>query len=195
MGALHVAIAASLLALAGCNKAPAEPEDRSAPSTPSPALAPLLWDVPSTWTKLDVSGTGPRKAVYHVGAAGNDGDEAEIDVTFHGTGGAGDPATNFKQWFDQFDGNVGATATREKLHAGPLDVDTVEVSGTYKIGLTRAPPGRKQAAVQMIKKQWRLYGAVVKTPTRGNWFFKMVGPDETVQAARSAFRGMIESAR
>jgi hypothetical protein len=36
---------------------------------------------------------------------------------------------------------------------------------------------------------------VVRTKDRGNWFFKLVGPDETVQAARSAFRRMVESAR
>ena len=128
-------------------------------------------------------------------AAGDDGEEAEATVSFHGTGAKGDPASNFKEWFGQFDGDVGATAAREKLRARTLDVETVEVTGTYKIALTRAPRGRKAPGVQMVKKQWRLYGAVVKTPDRGNWFFKLTGPDDTVQAARSAFRAMVESAR
>ncbi len=69
------------------------------------------------------------------------------------------------------------------------------MSGTYAIPLTPTPPGRKTSPVQMVKKKWRLYGAVVRTPDRGNWFFKLVGPDETVQAARSAFRAMLETAR
>jgi hypothetical protein len=49
--------------------------------------------------------------------------------------------------------------------------------------------------MQMVKENWRLLGAVVKTPDRGNWFFKLVGPNETVQAARATFRTLIESAR
>jgi hypothetical protein len=187
--------AAVLLALPACNKAPAEPEGRPASSSDqSPAVAPLLWDAPAAWTKLDVSG-GPKKAAYQVTKAGDDKEEAQVEVLFFGTGAKGDPVANFKEWFDQFDGNVGATAARETFAVHALKAETVEVSGTYKIALTRPPRGRKAAPVQMVKNKWRLYGAVVRTPDRGNWFFKLVGPDETVQAARSAFRTMVESTR
>jgi hypothetical protein len=186
--------AASFLALAACNRAPAEPDGQTASSTPSPAVSPLLWDAPSTWSHADVPGGSPRKAAYRVPPAGNDTAEGEAEVQFFGTGAAGDPAAVFKEWFDQFDGNAGASAARERFKAGELEVETVEVAGTYKVALARAPRARK-AAVQMVKKGYRLYGAVVRTKDRGNWFFKLVGPDETVQAARSAFRGMVESAR
>jgi hypothetical protein len=187
--------AAALLALPACNKAPAEPEAHPSSSSDSaPAVAPLIWDAPPAWAKLEVSG-GPKKAAYQVAMAGDDKEEAEAQVLFFGTGAKGDPAANFKEWFDQFDGNVGAGASREAFAAHQLQVETVEVSGTYKIPLTRPPRGRKAAPVQMVKNKWRLYGAVVRTPDRGNWFFKLVGPDETVQAAKSAFRAMVESAR
>ena len=69
------------------------------------------------------------------------------------------------------------------------------MTGTYKVDLTPNPRGKKRSVVQMVKKNHRLYGAVVRTPDRGNWFFKLAGPDETVLAARSAFRAMLESAR
>ncbi len=183
-----------LLALAACNKAPSEPEGgASSSSEAAPAVAPLAWDAPGTWAKMDVPRSGAAKASYRVETA--DGDEAEATVSFFGTGSKGDPAANFKEWFDQFDGNVGQTAARETFQAHGLSVETVEVTGTYKVDLTPNPRGKKRSVVQMVKKNHRLYGAVVRTPDRGNWFFKLAGPDETVLAARSAFRAMLESAR
>jgi hypothetical protein len=195
-------LAAALVALAACNKTPAEPEasanapghDGGIPQPPLPAVPPLHWDAPGAWVKLDVPSYGDKKAAYRI-EAGPGADDAGVTVFFHGTGSKGDPAASFKEWFASFDGDVGASAAREHLHAGDLAVDTVEASGTYKIGLTPTPRGRKESPMQMVKKNWRLYGAVVKTPDRGNWFFELVGPDEMVQRARSAFRAMIESAR
>ncbi len=188
--------AASALLFAACSKAPAEP-DRPAPtaSAAAPAVAPLTWDAPGGWAKLEVRPSSPEKAAYRVDKAGNDKEDAEVHVYFYGTGAKGDPAANFKEWFAQFDGDVGPTAARDRFQARGLEVETVEVSGTFKISLT--PPGRgmKKSPVQMVKSGWRLYGAVVKTPDRGNWFFKLVGPDETVQSAKSALRGMLETAR
>jgi hypothetical protein len=186
---------ASILALASCNKAPAEPDGQASSSSPSTPIAPLVWDTPSTWTRLDVGGSSARKAAYQVSPAGNDKAEAQADVHFYGTGSAGDPAAIFKEWFGQFDGNVGATAARETTRVRDLDVEYVDVPGTYKLALSAIPRGRKEPAAQRVMKGWRLYGAVVKTKDRGNWFFRVVGPDDTVQAARSAFRQMIESAR
>jgi hypothetical protein len=146
---------------------------------------------------VDVRGGGTQRAGYRVDRKGDDKDDAEAGVWFLGTGARGDPAAAFKDWFSKFDGDVGAAAVRDHFQAHGMDVDTVEVTGTYQIALT--PPKRgaktKQSPVQMVKNNWRLLGAVVKTKDRGNWFFRIVGPDETVQAARSAFRAMLESAR
>jgi hypothetical protein len=183
--------------LASCSKAPAEPDRPASTQTAAPAVAPLVWDAPGSWAKLEVRGgpAGPEKAAYRIDKAGNDKEDAEVHVYFYGTGAKGDVAANFKEWFSQFDGDVGATAARDRFQAHGFEVETVEVSGTFKISLT--PPGRgmKKSPVQMVKNNWRLYGAVVKSGDRGNWFFKLVGPDETVQSAKSALRGMLESAR
>jgi len=186
---------AAIVGLPACNKAPAEPDHQAGSEEASTAVAPLLWDAPGAWAKLEVRRTGSERAAYRIDTAGDDTEQAQAHVYFYGTGSKGDPATNFKAWFDEFDGNVGASAARETLAPHGLRIETVEVSGTYKIALTPTPRGRKESPVQMVKKKWRLYGAVVRTPDRGNWFFELVGPDETVQAARSAFRAMLESAR
>ncbi len=190
-----LACLAALLATTACTQAPAEPGAAGTQAPSSPAVAPLLWDAPGAWAKLDIRPASPERAGYRIEAAADDADGAMAHVLFYGTGSKGDPATNFKAWFDEFDGDLGPTAARETLESHGLHVDTIEVTGTYKIALTPTPRGRKASPVQMVKKKWRLYGAVVRTPDRGNWFFKLVGPDETVQTARSAFRAMLETAR
>ncbi len=196
LAAVALAAAVASAALAGCNKAPAELDGTPAGASATVAtVPPLRWDAPAGWAKLDVSGSSPKKATYRIDAAGDDGEEAEANVFFFGTGAKGDPAVAFKQWFDEFDGNVGATAAHETFAVGALQVETVDVGGTFKIPLTPKPRGKKASPVQMVKSRWRLYGAVVKTPDRGNWFFKLTGPDDTVQAARSAFRAMLGSVR
>jgi hypothetical protein len=196
--ALSMALALALAAPA-CNRAASEPDAPAAPPSATPSLPPVVWDTPGSWTTMNAPNTsrsGARKASYNVPKAGNDKEEGEVLVTFNGTGDRGDPAKIFKEWFDQFDGNLGATAKREELvNARGLKVEMVEIAGTYKVALAPPVGPQKKSAVQMVKNNFRLVGAVVKTPDRGNWFFKLTGPDETVQSARSALRALLESAR
>ena len=184
-----------LLAAAGCSKAPAEPEPTAQTASAAPAVTPLTWDVPGTWTALPASRSGPKKAVYKVEKAGNDKEDAELDVLFFGTGAEGDPDKIFKEMFGTFDGDVGASAKRERFEVRGMKVEIVDTSGTYKQALSPPVGPKKQSPVQMVKQNWRLHAAVVKTPDRGNWFFKLTGPDETVQAASPAFRTLVESAK
>lgn len=180
-----------------CSKAPAEPDPPAAENPPpsAPAVAPLLWSAPSSWTAVDVPKSGPQKAGYRVPQVGNDKEEAQLEIFFFGTGADGSPEKHFTEWFGQFDGNVGATAKRDKFSAGPLEVEMVEVAGTYKIPLGPPVGKKKKAPMQMVKENFRLVGAVVKTPDRGNWFFKMAGPSDTVEAAKGAFRTLLESSK
>jgi hypothetical protein len=191
---LLVALALAAL-LPACSRSPAEPDNGPAPASSTPAVDPLRWDKPATWTTLPAPPTGPKKASYRIDKVGNDKEDAELNVYFFGTGDKGDPARNFKEWFAQFDGDVASTAQRESFSAHGLPVETVEVKGTYKFPLGPPVGPGKKAAVQMVKNDWRLCGAVVRTTDRGNWFFKLTGPDETVQSVRSALRGLLESAR
>jgi hypothetical protein len=193
----HVARFALPVALAACSKQPAEiaPEAKAS-SEAVPAIAPLLWDAPSLFTRVDPPKNGPRKAAYKVDKAGADKEETTVDVLFFGTGAKGDVEANFKEWFAQFDGDLGATATREKLRVGELEVEVVDTKpSTFKVPLTPPVGPKKQPPVQMVKSGFRLHGAAVRTKDRGTWFFRMIGPDETVQAARPAFRKMLESVR
>jgi hypothetical protein len=190
-------VAAALLAawIPACSRAPDEPEPAQAASASAPAVAPLQWDVPGSWTALDAPRSGPRKAAYKVPRAANDKEDVEVHVLFYGTGSQGDVEKNFASWFDQFDGDVAATAKRETFEVRGMQIEMVDVTGTYKVALAPPRGAAKKSPVEMVKKGHRLLGAVVRTADRGNWFFKMTGPDETVQSARSALRGLLDSVR
>jgi hypothetical protein len=179
----------------GCSKTPAEPEPSASSAPSSPAVRPLAYDVPGTWTVLEAPRSGPKKAIYKVPKTGDAKEDAELTVVFFGTGSGGDEDARFAELFALFDGDVGKTAAREAFEVGGMKVETFDVAGTYKVALAPTMRGKKQSPIQMVKDRYRMLGAVVKTKDRGNWFFKVVGPDDTVQAARSSFRGILESVR
>ncbi|WP_437651220.1 hypothetical protein [Sorangium sp. So ce362] len=184
------------LAVSACSRAAAEPEPEPPPAVSgAPAVAPLAWDVPGSWAALEAPRAGPRKALYKVRRAADDKDDVEVQVLSFGMGSQGDVEANFREWFAQFDGDVGAKARRDSFEVRGMRVELVEVAGTYKIPLGPQAGARRRAPVEMVKDGYRLVGAAVRTPDRGNWFFRMVGPDETVQSARSAFRSLLESLR
>lgn len=158
-------------------------------------MTPLAWDVPGTWTVVGEGRSGSKKAAYKVPKAGNDKEEAEMVVFFYGTGSQGDVEKRFSEWFSEFDGNVGAESKRESFEVRGLKAELVDTKGTYKIALGPKIGPNKKAPMQMVKQDWRILGGVVRTPDRGNWFFKLVGPNDTVEAARSGFRAVLESAR
>jgi hypothetical protein len=200
LGATSLRPAAAILLLTAaplaCSKAPAEPEATAAPAeTSSPAVSPLLWDAPGTWTVMAEGRSGKQKAAYKVPKAGNDKEEAEMTVLFYGTGSEGDVDRRLKEWFADFDGDVGGAAKRETFEVHGMKVEMVDTMGTYKLALGPKIGPKQKSPMQMVKHDYRMLGAVVKTPDRGNWFFKLIGPDETVQAARPTFRTMLESAR
>lgn len=182
-----------LLGAPACRDKPQELSTPVATSAPAPAVAPLTYEVPGTWTKLGESQTGAKRAGYKVPKTGADSEDAELTVLFFGTGSQGDPDKSFKEWLDAFD--AGATTSRKSFDAPAGKVDTLEVAGTYKVSLGPPVGPKKKSPMQMVKDKWRLYGAVVKTKDRGNWFFKLVGPDETVLAARSALDATLAAAK
>ena len=194
-GALSLGGAVSLGAhLVGCSHPSDEPANQRATSTP--AVAPLQYTVPSTWEKTESSDTKERRAGFKVSRAGDDKEDGEALVLFFGTGSAGDRDKIWDDWFAQFDGNPKADAKRadfEGTHG--LKVETWQFLGNYKLNMGPHKRGMTKSPVQMVKNGFRMLSAVVHTPDRGNWFFRLVGPDQTVQAAAPDFKAMLDSAQ
>ncbi len=191
----RAALAFGLLGVSssGC-ETPAEPDARPRASAEH-TVRPLEWTAPSTFVELTRSPVGSQRASYRVPPAGSDTEDGELLVLFYGTGSGGDRDKVWSGWFEQFDGDASAQAKRESFAVGPLQLETFEHVGDYKLNMGPRRSGMKRSPVQMVKKQHRMIGALVRTPDRGNWFVRLVGPDETVQAAKPALRQLLDSMR
>jgi len=164
---------------------------------PSNALPPsLVWSAPAGWNVTESSDTDARRTGYGVPKLGNDKEDAEILVLHFGKGPMGERDAQWDSWLGQFDGDAKSQAERKELKSeSGFAVETFEFLGNYKLNVGPQRPGMKKSPVQMVKKDFRMIGAVVKTPDRGNWFFRLVGPDETVKGAREPFLEMLKTVK
>jgi hypothetical protein len=127
-----------------------------------------------------------RKAQYRIpGEAG----DAECVVFYFGPGQGGDARANAERWAGQFTQPDGRASTEvmktESLDVNGLNVLWVEVKGTYKASPMMGGSAEPNPA-------YMLFGAIARGPD-ANWFFKLTGPEATVEANRSAFDAMVRS--
>ncbi|HTJ84773.1 MAG TPA: hypothetical protein VL400_23805, partial [Polyangiaceae bacterium] len=111
---------------------------------------------------------------------------------------------SWDEWFKQFDGDPKATAKRATFRpeggegrdqASGMEVETFDFTGTYKLNMGPQRKGMKTSPVQMVKNDYRMIGAVVHTTDRGNWFFRLVGPKDTVAAHEAEMHALLESVK
>jgi hypothetical protein len=183
-----------LVTLAACGDRTAEPTPEGA-SRQSGPVKPLELTLPPSWPQTESSPTSARRAGYKVPRVGDDKEDGELLVLFFGTGANGDRDKQWQPWFEQFDGDPKAAAERASFDSPAGPVETFEFKGNYKLNLGKQRPGMTKSPVQMVKHEFRMIGAVVRTKDRGNWFVRLVGPDETVLAARDAFLEVLKTAR
>ena len=147
--------------------------------------AALTWQVPADWEEVQPS-SAMRRAQYRVPGAAGDG---ECVVFYFGPGQGGDAMSNANRWADMFtqpDGSSSRDVLKtEPITVGDMAVLLTEVTGTYGGGSPMGGGG--QAAPEQM-----LLGAVAEG-VDSNWFFKLTGPQETVEAQRAAFRGLVDS--
>lgn len=145
----------------------------------------IAWQVPSGWAAVPPS-SNMRRAQYRVPGKGGD---AECAVFYFGPGQGGDPQSNAERWASQFvgpDGQSGsAKMTTRQLEANGVRILFVETKGTYLAGSMMGGPGKAVPAQALL-------GAIAEGPD-ANWFFKMTGPESTIDAQRVAFEQMLKS--
>lgn len=149
-------------------------------------LGPVTALVPKDWKETPTK-SGMRTAQWTVpGKAG----DAELVVYYFGPSGAGGADANLERWIGQFeqpDGSPSQSKAKvDKKTVGTLSVITVEVSGRYVAAMS---PGSAQ---KNDKPDHTLLGAIVET-MNGPYYFKMVGPKETMTAAHKPFHAFIDS--
>jgi hypothetical protein len=145
----------------------------------------LRFTVPSSWTRVPAT-SDMRAAQFRLPAAAGDTEPAEMVLFHFGAGKGGSVKENLDRWYGQLrqpDGvptEQAAVVTTRTIHG--LKVTEVTAPGYY-IGMNPGEPP---------KSGWRLLGAVVEGKN-GPWFWKAVGPDATVSAAKPSFDKLLES--
>ncbi len=167
-------------------------------AAPAPAEAPadptVTWDDPSGWQRVTPS-SPMRRAQYRIPHTGADTQDAELTVITFGPGQGGNTEANLDRWYGQVtqpDGrDTRAIAVRREITVGSITVTITEVPGRIGGGGGGAMPG---APAGPTFEHGRLLAAIAQVGD-GPWFFKMLGPDATVAAARPAFEAMLRSLR
>ena len=176
--------------------APAPAPAANAPNAPAPSAAPAAGARAGGLRWQDVPPFLPRapKSSMRVAEYGLSGDErAELVVFYFGPDQGGSVDANVARWLAQFsqpDGSDSASkAVRTEREVDGVAVSVLEVRGTYSGGMAMpgGPPPTPQADAMLL-------GAIAKG-ANGPVFFKLVGPRETVERARSGFDQMIGSIR
>lgn len=144
----------------------------------------LTWTAPASW-KSEPPSSNMRRAQYRVPHAEGDTEDAECAV-FAGIGGG--VKENAAMWVGQFtppDGTAPEQASKiEARSVNGREITFVEAKGAYAAAMGGAGAGPKTG--------FALYAAIVPGPD-GLWFFKMVGPQKTIEARRGEFETLIGS--
>lgn len=177
-------IPAAALAIAlvgGAAGASAQEAKKATAATQALDVGGLTAQVPAAWKKLRPT-SSMRQAELEIPAAQGDDRPGNLAV-FVFPQGAGTVQANVQRWQQQFKAADGTTPAvqSETVKGKDVEVTRVEVAGTYV-----EPPFSGGGTFPNS----RLLGAIVETP-RAAYFFKLVGPDATIQAAEKSFDAMI----
>jgi hypothetical protein len=196
------AVASTLLALglltacpgeAPVKLTPAQAAERDAAQAGTPAPPPgppsdLGFVAPAGWV-AEAPMHPMRKAQFRLPAAGGEGHDGQVVVTFLSMDGGGLEA-NLERWARMFsqpgggDPRQALKYTERSVNGMPLH--DVDVSGTYQ---PATDPG---ARIEGAQPGWRMRMAWLQSP-RGNYFVKLLGPAPLVERHDPAFRAFVDS--
>ena len=131
--------------------------------------------------------TNMRVAEYTVPIASGDPDDADCFVITFPGGGGGNVEQNIARWTRQFEDAKILEKSQKEVNG--LHVNVLDVSGIDK------PMAMPNEPVMPPKPRYRMLGAIVETEGGGSWFFKLTGPEATVDAAKTVFEAWIDSVR
>ena len=153
------------------------------------AAGELRYKAPDGWVNEKPSST-MRVAQYLLPKADGDPEDASLVLYFFGSGQGGSISANIDRWVGQIE-QPGGGSSKEKAKTGTLTVNglkvtTVDVSGTYTAQMM---PG---GDAKHNNTNYRLRAAIVETP-KGNYFAKLVGPEQTIARWDAAFQEYVKS--
>ena len=189
--AVLVLLTAMLTGCAGDN--PAETESAPGPAVsagPAPASAAgLRFEAPATWIS-EAPSSSMRLAQYRLPGLEGDPEDAELAVFYFG-GQGGSVQANVDRWIGQFSNPDGSPVTDPRVSqrdANGIPLTIVDVRGTYH--QSQGP----MMAQTTAKENYRMLAAVAEGPN-GSSFFKLTGPQPTVDHFEESFNSFLNTLR
>jgi hypothetical protein len=154
-------------------------------------LGPVILQAPAEWTSTPPT-SKMRKAQFSLPRVEGDSEDGELVIYYFG-GEGGSAQANLERWYGQFEQPDGASSS-EKAKTAAATVDgmattTVDLSGTYVAPVTPMDPTNRYN-----KPNFRMLAAVLETG-EGPFFFKLVGPEKTIEKWSSTFGDFVKSAK
>jgi hypothetical protein len=146
----------------------------------------VSFKAPATWKSVKPSNM-MRLAQLQIKPVEGDEDQAEL-LVFGFPGGAGTVETNLSRWqafFVDDDGKQPKIQSKT-VKANGLEVTRAETSGRY---VASVRPGSSE---RHNKPGYHLLGAIAQSGDTA-YFWRLIGPEKTVLAARPAFDELIAS--
>lgn len=162
-----------------------------APKTQAVDLGVVKLQANADW-RVSTPTSTMRKAQFILPRATGDAEDAELVVYYFGANQGGSVEANLKRWYTQFtqpDSSASAdkaTVSRETVEG--MDLTMVDLSGTY---VAPVMPG---VAESYDKPNFRMLAAVLET-SEGPYFFKLVGPEQTIAQHAQSFNAFMKSAK
>jgi hypothetical protein len=149
----------------------------------------LRFSVPRAWDRVPAP-SDVTAAQWKLRRAPGDAGDGEVVLAFFGKGKGGSVPENLERWYGQFTRPDGRSAREvavvETRTVNGLEVTTVDLAGTYKAGPTTSGP------LPPPKRGYRMLAAIVAGED-GPWFFRAIGPERTIAAAKPGFDAMVAS--
>jgi hypothetical protein len=151
---------------------------------PQPEVPNIVWQDPPKWQRQE-GGSSMRKASYRIAPAEGDPEDAEAAVYYFGRGNGGSTDANIQRWIAQFPDVPPSEVKRLERQANGMKQTVIDIQGTYD--------GSRMTINEQVKKpHFRMIAAVVETPA-GSYFFKLTGPEKTVESARASYFALLDS--
>ncbi len=149
----------------------------------------IAMTAPEDWTK--VQPRFPNITPYEFSAPKGVEDKEKI-ARITVTPAQGSIEQNLDRWYGQFEQPDGSSSKEkakvEKMEVGGQTVHMVELAGTFKDSMG----GPFQNRPPVLKKDYRLLGAIIETKSMGTYFIKMTGPTESVEKVSDGFKKMLK---
>lgn len=154
-------------------------------------LGPVVLQAPADWTSSPPTSM-MRKAQFTLPRAAGDSEDGELVVFYFG-GEGGSAEANLKRWAGQFE-QLDGSSSMDKIKSSTetvagMALTILDLSGTYV-----APVNPMDPTNRYNKPNFRMLAAVLETAD-GPFFFKLVGPEKTIEKSSAVFADFLKSAR